>query len=245
MVEPDVPQPHAEANARIARAVAALPDYDDPTFWPTVTAGIATLPNEALVHILQEFRALGRDDDVNRAMDLLIQRAYAIAIAIIRKRLRSRPRDHEDAVRQALAAMWRELARGDAFWERNFVGALQAECLSACRTYLGLKYADKPAADFADPMAGNAIVEGGRPGASVAATSVETAIHNVMYEQALSTLEPLQRDVWSLTFDEGLTHAEAAMRLGLSKEQVRDRLRKAKERLAAFYNEGGVVDHGN
>jgi len=244
MVEADEPQPYAAANARIARVIAALPDYDTPKFWTDAQASLATIPSEVLVHILREFRARNRTEDVNHAADLLIQRAYGIAKAIFAKRMPSRPGDHEDAIRHVFMVMWHEIVRGDSFWERNFLGALESKCRSACRTYLATKRSDKPAADFDDRAKVEAIIYSGHPGASADAASTQTALHNVMYEQALATLESSQRAVWKLIFEEELTQRDAATRLDLSINQVRDRLTKAKERLGAFYSEGELYEHG-
>ncbi len=135
---------YSEADARIRRAVDSLQDYDSPDFWSAVTARGNELPPEVLVRVLRELRALGRDSDVERATDLLIQRAYGIAAGIIGRRLRSRPWDHEDAIADALARLWQGVHRCDTFWERNFIGALQAACISACRKYLAEKRSDIP-----------------------------------------------------------------------------------------------------
>ncbi len=130
----------AATNERIRQLLAALPDYDSPAFWPTVTAQGDALPTEVLVHVLQAHRVRGRAADVERAAELLIGRAYSIARDIVGRCLRSRSQDdREDAVREAFAIMWRRLSEGDTFWGRNFLGALHAACVTACRPYYAKK----------------------------------------------------------------------------------------------------------
>src|SRR5579875_2902730 len=110
----------AAANKRIAEAIARLPAYESAAFWPSLAAWDEPAPPEVLVHVLKAFRARGSGADVERAADELIRRAYPIVEGIVRRTLLSRPQDREDAIRDAIAAMWRHIVEDNPFWERNF-----------------------------------------------------------------------------------------------------------------------------
>jgi RNA polymerase sigma factor (sigma-70 family) len=206
-----------------------------PGFWSVVAARGVALPPEVLVHVLRAFRARGRGADVERATDLLLAHAYPIAAGIVARCLRSRPRDREDAVLDAFETMWRRIAAGDLFWERNFRGALNAACLSACRRYYAEKRSDTPLAEIRHPPGGAEYDPRFR---DVSADQQQRAVlHDLTYPLALAALDSPIREAWRLHTEEELTQAEIAERLGCAKKTVYSRLIRAREQLAAYFQE--------
>ncbi len=223
------------SNRRTWDAIAALPDYARPDFWPTLRAAGAPPSPEVLVHIVRAFRARGQAADVERAVDELIARAYPIAEGIVRRTLRSRPWDREDAVRDAFAAMWRHIVEDTPFWERNFLGALNAVCISACRMYLAKK---RSAATFADlPVSEGGIDYDERLRDRSADQEQEELLGRLTYEKALVSLDPGLREIARLMAEGELTQRQIAAQVGCTEKTVYNRLGKIREHLAGFFYE--------
>ncbi len=238
----DGSDPIGLANRRIQQAIEALPDYDDGAFWAVVSVRSEVLPPEALVHITRAFRLRGSMADVEQATDLLIARAYPITSGIVRRTLLSRPQDHEDAVRDTFASMWEQVASGGDFWERNFIGALHAACISACRRYLARKRSDIPFAQLDGAAAG---ADGGSDLPSFEGRlrddggerEHDAVVGLLTYERALAVLDPPLREVARLIAEGELTQRQIAARLGCTEKTVYNRLGKVRERLAAYFEE--------
>lgn len=223
------------ANRRIVEAIAALPDCANPRFWPAVTEQGAALPPEVLVHVVRACRARGLSAEMERAADELIGRAYPIAEGIVRRTLLSRPQDREDAIRDAFAAMWRYIVEDNPFWERNFVGALNAVCISACRRYLARKRSDIPFAELGRPDDETAYDERLRDEA--ADGEQEALLGRLTYERALASLEPGLREIARLMAEGDLTQRQIAARMGCTEKTVYNRLARIRDHLAGFFNE--------
>lgn len=236
MEESDEFTDRGEADERIRRATGSLPDYDSPGFWADISERGQALPPEVLVRVLREFRARGRTADVERAADMLIPRAYAIAEPIIRNGLRSKtPEQREDAVADAISRLWTDVVTGNTFWERNFVGALSAACYSACRKQYAKKRSGPSFADMTHPQARDEWESGLHD--STAQRQQQAVLERLDYERVLETLDPPVREVWRLFHDEELSQKEIAQRLGCADKTVYNRLAKAREHLARHYEE--------
>jgi len=228
------------ANRRIDAAIAALPDVASPAFWPRLATMDDPMPPEALVYVLKRFRALGRAADVERAAGELIDRAYPIVEGIVRRTLLSRPQDREDAVRDAIAAMWRYIVEDNVFWERNFVGALNAVAVSACRTYLAKK---RSYASFADLGGPEEEFDSGRVRDAGADLEQEQVLGRLVYEKALASLDPPLREIARLAAEGELTQREIAARVGCTEKTVYNRLARIRDNLGRFYNEEKGYEH--
>jgi len=230
------------ANRRIAAAIAALPDLDSPAFWPRLLNedGDGGVPPEALVYALKRWRERGSSADVERAAEALIDRAYPIVEGIVRRTLLSRPRDREDAVRDAIAAMWRYVVEDDPFWERNFVGALNAVTISACRTYLAKK---RSYASFADLGSPDGEFDGGRVRDAAAEHAQEQLLGRLVFEKALAALDPPLRDIARLVAEGELTQKQIAARVGCTEKTVYNRLARIRNHLGRFYDEESSYEH--
>ena len=229
------------ANRRLRDEIAGLPDVESPDFWPWMSARTRQCSPEALVHLTREFKARGRVADIEQATDELVARAYPIAMGIVRRTLLSRPQDHEDAVCDAFTTMWEHIAAGTVFWERNFVGALHAACISACRKYLAKKRSDT---SFSKLDAGVA------QGDAEALTSFEGRLRDehgerdhdgvvaaMSYQSMLDLLDPSLREVARLVAEGELTQRQIAAQLGCTEKTVYNRMGKVRARLAAYYEE--------
>jgi RNA polymerase sigma factor (sigma-70 family) len=221
------------ANRRIQAAIDALPDYASPEFWPALAAQGTALPTEVLVHVVRALRVRGPAADVERAADELIARAYPIAAAIVRRTLLSRPQDREDAICDALAAMWRHIVAGTPFWERNFVGALNAVCISVCRSYLARKRTATAFADLSTAGEGTAYDE--RLPDRAADAEQEQLLGRLTYERALASLEPGLREIARLMAEGELTQRQIAARVGCTEKTVYNRLARIRDHLAGFF----------
>ena len=221
------------ANRRIQAAIEALPDYASPEFWPALAAQGTALPTEVLVHVVRVLRVRGPAADVERVADELIARAYPIAAAIVRRTLLSRPQDWEDAICDALAAMWRHIVAGTPFWERNFVGALNAVCISVCRAYLAKKRTATVFADLSTAEVGTAYDER-LPDRAVDAEQ-EQLLGRLTYERALASLEPGLREIARLMAEGELTQRQIAARVGCTEKTVYNRLARIRDHLAGFF----------
>lgn len=230
----------AAANRRIQQEIDALPDFDDARFWVIVGADGHALSAETLVHVLRAYRRQGRDADVERAADSLLSRAYPIAEGIVRRTLLSRPQDRDDAVCDALAVMWKHIAENNPFWERNFLGALHAACISACRTYMARKRSGVAFSDLAHPEGG--IDYDGRFRDEATAHAQEAVLGQLTYERALASLDPPLREIARLMAEEALTQRQIAARVGCTEKTVYNRLGKIREGLARFFE--GEDDDG-
>jgi len=225
----------AVVDEGIRRAFAALPADDDPDFWDAVDRD-AQLPLEVLAHLVRTFHARGQREQLEIATGRLFDRAYPIAVSIIKRNMPSRRQDHDDAVNETFVTMWRHIAAGDLFWERNFKGALYAASISACRKYFAKKRVATPMADITHPPGG--VEHDLRFQDDAAAWEYAQVLHEMTYPQAVARLDPPIREVWQLLTEEGLSQAEVAERLGCAKKTVYNRLGKAREQLAAFYGMG-------
>jgi RNA polymerase sigma factor (sigma-70 family) len=221
------------ANRRIQAAIDALPDYTSPEFWPALAAQGTALPAEVLVHVVRALRVRGLTADVERAADELIARAYPIAAAIVRRTLLSRPHDREDAICDALAAMWRHIVAGTPFWERNFVGALNAVCISVCRAYLARKRTAMAFVDLTSGEEGTAYDE--RLPDRAADAEQEQLLGRLTYERALASLEPGLREIARLMAEGELTQRQIAARVGCTEKTVYNRLARIRDHLASFF----------
>jgi len=230
------------ANRRIAIAIATLPDLDSPAFWPRLLAEDEDggVPSEALVYVLKRCRERGASDDVERAAEALIDRAYPIVEGIVRRTLLSRPQDREDAVRDAIAAMWRYVVEDAPFWERNFVGALNAVTISACRTYLAKK---RSYASFADLGGAEGEFDGGRVRDDDAEKAQEHLLGRLVFEKALAALDPPLRDIARLVAEGELTQKQIAARMGCTEKTVYNRLARIRDHLGRFYDEESSYEH--
>jgi len=232
----------AAANRRIAEAIAALPNLDSPAFWPWLLDedGGGAVPPEALVYVLKRCRERGASANVERAAEALIDRAYPIVEGIVRRTLLSRPQDREDAVRDAIAAMWRYVVEDAPFWERNFVGALNAVTISACRTYLAKK---RSYASFADLGGAEGEFDGGRVRDDDAANAQEQLLGRLVFEKALAALDPPLRDIARLVAEGELTQKQIAARVGCTEKTVYNRLARIRDHLGRFYDEESSYEH--
>ena len=221
------------ANRRIQAAIDALPDYASPEFWPALAAQGTALPAEVLIHVVRVLRVHGAAADVERAADELIARAYPIAAAIVRRTLLSRPQDREDAICDALAAMWRHIVAGTPFWERNFVGALNAVCISVCRSYLARKRTATAFADLSTAEDGTAYDE--RLPDRAAEAEQEQLLGRLTYERALASLEPGLREIARLMAEGELTQRQIAARVGCTEKTVYNRLARIRDHLASYF----------
>jgi RNA polymerase sigma factor (sigma-70 family) len=221
------------ANRRIQAAIEALPDYASPEFWPALAAQGTALPAEVLVHVVRVLRVHGAAADVERAADELIARAYPIAAAIVRRTLLSRPQDREDAICDALAAMWRHIVAGTPFWERNFVGALNAVCISVCRSYLARKRTATVFTDLSTAEEGTAYDE--RLPDRAADAEQEQLLGRLTYERALASLEPGLREIARLMAEGELTQRQIAARVGCTEKTVYNRLARIRDHLASYF----------
>ncbi len=228
------------ANRRIEAAIAALPDFDSPAFWTRLAAGDGVVAPEVLVHVLKGFRARGRAADVERAADELIGRAYPIVEGIVRRTLLSRPQDREDAVRDAIAAMWRYIVDDNPFWERNFVGALNAVAVSACRAYMAKK---RSYASFADLAGPDEEFDGALVADRSAEAEQEALLGRLVLERALAALDPPLREIALLMAAGELTQREIAARMGCTEKTVYNRLARIRDHLGRFYDEERGYDH--
>ena len=230
------------ANRRITAAIAALPDLDSPAFWPRLLDedGGGAAPPEALVYALKRCREHGASADVERAAEALIDRAYPIVEGIVRRTLLSRPQDREDAVRDAIAAMWRYIVEDAPFWERNFVGALNAVTISACRIYLAKK---RSYASFADLGRAEDEFDGGRVRDDDAENAQERLLGRLVFEKALAALDPPLRDIARLVAEGELTQKQIATRVGCTEKTVYNRLARIRDHLGRFYDEESRYEH--
>ena len=227
------------ANRRVQAAIEALPDYASAEFWPALAAQGTALPSEVLVHVVRACCARGLDAE--QAADALIARAYPIAEAIMRRILRSRPHDREDAVCDALAAMRRHIVAGTPFWERNFVGALNAVCISVCRAYLARKRTATPFADLSATREG--IDEAARLPDGTAEAEQEHLIGQLIYERALASLDPGLREIARLMAEGELSQRQIAARVGCTEKTVYNRLARIRDHLAGFFYVEAHYDH--
>lgn len=220
------------ANRRIGDAIRSLPDLDSSTFWEDAERRGALAP-EVLVHLIRRFRAIARPRDVAEATDRLIAFAYPVVQGIVRRTLLSRPQDHEDAVCETIATMWRFIAdTASAFWERNLLGALHAAAISVCRVYLAKKrtYAtfsdlsqpgeDKHSDDCVSYMADDA-----------AAHEEPQLLGRLAYERLIAGLDPSLRDVARLLVEDELSQREIAQRLQCTEKTVYNRIGRIRAHL--------------
>jgi len=219
-------------NRRIAAAIDALPPLDSATFWDEIERR-GTLAPEVLVYLIRRFRAAGRANDVSRAADALLAFAYPVVQGIVRRTLLSRPQDHEDAICETIALMWRHIAEGvSSFWERNALGALHAVTISVCRTFFAKKRTIPTFSDLARPDSVDGADDPGAYLPSAAASQEEPQLlGRLVYERLLTGLDPAQRTVVRLLVEEELTQREIAQRLGCTEKTVYNRIGRVRDLL--------------
>jgi len=143
-------------------------------------------------------------------------------------------------VRDAIAAMWRYIVDDNPFWERNFIGALNAVAVSACRTYMARK---RSYASFADLGGLDDEFDGARVRDGAAEVEQEALLGRLVLEKLLASLDPPLREIAALVASGELTQREIAARVGCTEKTVYNRLARIRDHLGRFYDEERGYEH--
>ncbi len=128
------------------------------------------------------------------------------------------PHDAEDAVQEAFLTLARK---------KDFYGAMSGEKLSAALTVI----VKSRAIDILRKRRENTdeeLIEKTLPDAAVSVTS------GILLEEAMASLPGRQRDIFLLSCADGFSVGEIAEMTGLTKENVRKLLYRAKKQLRAY-----------
>jgi RNA polymerase sigma factor (sigma-70 family) len=218
-------------DRRVREAIEGLPPDTDPQFWQEIRS--PKMQPEVLVHLIRRFLARGQHDHANTVTGVLIDRVYATARRIVQERMEYSPQLHDDAVQQAYELMWRAIAADKPLWERNFWWVFKAVCIDACRKFLPPKTDERDVSWNEHSLAPSSVPE---------VDEWENGPGGLIYREALATLSEEERQVWHLYFEEDLPQKAIATRLSCTDKTVYNRLRSARQKLAACYPREGAKD---